>query len=108
MIRSLLFVASTIAMTTACGQQDYEAERQALVEELRLESRVAEEYGAPPLSETVLESIGKAPRHEFVPSSQQHLAYRNHPLPIGAGQTISQPYIVALMTQLADNLISSR
>ena len=102
MIRLLLFVASTIAMTTACGQPDYEAERQALVEELRLESRVAEEYGAPPLSETVLESIGKVPRHEFVPSSQQHLAYRNHPLPIGAGQTISQPYIVALMTQLAD------
>ncbi len=102
MIRLLLFVASTIAMTTACGQPDYEAERQALVEELRLESRVAEDYGAPPLSETVLASIGKVPRHEFVPSSQQHLAYRNHPLPIGAGQTISQPYIVALMTQLAD------
>ena len=102
MIKSLLFVAATFAMTTACGQQDYQAERQALVEELRLESRVAEDYGAPPLSETVLASIGKVHRHEFVPSSQRHLSYRNHPLPIGAGQTISQPYIVALMTELAD------
>jgi len=89
-------------MTIACGQQDYEAERRALVNELRLESRDAEEYGAPPLSDAVLASIGKVPRHEFVPESVRNQSYRNHPLPIGAGQTISQPYIVALMTELAD------
>jgi len=102
MTRPLLFVATTFAMTTACGQQDYATERQALVEELRLESRDAEDYGAPPLSDTVLASIGHVPRHEFVPQSVRHESYRNHPLPIGAGQTISQPYIVALMTELAD------
>jgi protein-L-isoaspartate(D-aspartate) O-methyltransferase len=101
MIRSLLLVATSFAMTAACGQQNYEAERQALIEELRAESRVAEDYGAPPLGEPVLASIGDVPRHEFVPASERHLSYRNHPLPIGAGQTISQPYIVALMTQLA-------
>jgi protein-L-isoaspartate(D-aspartate) O-methyltransferase len=89
-------------MTTAYGQQDYDRDRQALVAELRLESRAAVEYGAPPLSETVLASIGEVPRHEFVPASERYLSYRNHPLPIGAGQTISQPYIVALMTELAD------
>ena len=50
----------------------------------------------------VLEAMGKVPRHEFVPQAVQHLAYEDHPLPIGLGQTISQPYIVALMTQLAD------
>lgn len=49
----------------------------------------------------VMEAIGKVPRHEFVPPSLAASAYDNRPLPIGAGQTISQPYIVALMTDLA-------
>ncbi len=47
----------------------------------------------------VLEVFGKVPRHLFVDPSQQHMAYGDHPLPIGLEQTISQPYIVALMTQ---------
>ncbi len=89
-------------MTSACGQDSYESHRKALVEELRRDSLLAEEYGAPPLGDAVLEAIGKVPRHEFVPSTQRIYAYENHPLPIGAGQTISQPYIVALMTELAD------
>jgi protein-L-isoaspartate(D-aspartate) O-methyltransferase len=42
----------------------------------------------------------KVPRHRFVPAEHRHLAYVDGPLPIGSGQTISQPYIVALMTQL--------
>jgi len=49
----------------------------------------------------VLEVMGKVPRHKFVPESLIDQAYRDYPLPIGHGQTISQPYIVALMTQLA-------
>ena len=48
----------------------------------------------------VMTVMAKVPRHEFVPASQQDNAYQNHPLPIGHGQTISQPYIVALMTDL--------
>jgi protein-L-isoaspartate(D-aspartate) O-methyltransferase len=48
----------------------------------------------------VLRAMGKVERHRFVPASQQESAYRDYPLPIGEGQTISQPYIVALMTQL--------
>jgi protein-L-isoaspartate(D-aspartate) O-methyltransferase len=51
--------------------------------------------------ERVLEVMGKLPRHLFVPSDEKLRAYEDHPLPIGRGQTISQPYIVALMTQLA-------
>ena len=47
-------------------------------------------------------AMGKVPRHRFVPFPQQIFAYDNHPLPIGEGQTISQPYIVALMTDLLD------
>lgn len=49
----------------------------------------------------VLEVMGRIPRHRFVPASQREAAYSDWPLQIGAGQTISQPYIVALMTQLA-------
>lgn len=49
----------------------------------------------------VLEVMGRVPRHRFVPEDQQRRAYNDHPLPIGHNQTISQPYIVALMTQLA-------
>ncbi len=45
-------------------------------------------------------SLGTVERHEFVPARQQPFAYENRPLPIGHGQTISQPYIVALMTDL--------
>ena len=50
----------------------------------------------------VLEVLGRVPRHEFVPAAQRARAYANRPLPIGHGQTISQPFIVALMTQLLD------
>ncbi len=48
----------------------------------------------------VLEAMRKVERHRFVPESLAHLAYQDGPLPIGEGQTISQPYIVALMTKL--------
>lgn len=50
------------------------------------------------LSPRVLAVMGRVPRHEFVPEADQSLAYADRPLPIGYGQTISQPYIVALMT----------
>jgi len=49
--------------------------------------------------ERVLAAMGRVPRHLFVPESYRHEAYDDHPLPIGRGQTISQPYMVALMTQ---------
>ena len=53
-------------------------------------------------SKRVLNVMGRVPRHRFVPSDLQGMAYRDSPLPIGKGQTISQPYIVALMTQLVE------
>jgi len=52
--------------------------------------------------EDVLEAVRTVPRHEFVPEDQQEAAYGDYPLPIGFGQTISQPYIVALMTELLE------
>lgn len=52
------------------------------------------------LTEQVIKAIQTVPRHEFVPLKNRHQAYKNRPLPIGYGQTISQPTIVAIMTDL--------
>ena len=100
--RTSLLVTGCLALSSACGQASYDAQRQALIEDLRDDSRLAEEYGAPTLSERTLAVLGQVPRHEFVPDEQKRYAYQNRPLSIGAGQTISQPYIVALMTDLAE------
>jgi protein-L-isoaspartate(D-aspartate) O-methyltransferase len=63
---------------------------------------VAEQLAAPTRGIThrgVLQAMASVPRHEFVPESQRRRAYDDGPLPIGYGQTISQPYIVAFMTE---------
>jgi hypothetical protein len=54
------------------------------------------------LTSHVLKAMGNVPGHEFVPEREREHAYENRPLPIGYGQTISQPTIVALMTELLD------
>jgi len=54
------------------------------------------------LSERVMAAMGEVPRERFVPVTERRLAFNNGPLPIGCGQTISQPYIVALMTDLLE------
>lgn len=56
--------------------------------------------GVAEFSPPVMAAMGKVPRHRFVPAGQEAFACGNYPLPIGYGQTISQPYIVALMTEL--------
>ena len=78
------------------------AERHRMVEEIVSVARIASDAGRPVLDERVLAAMRKVPRHEFVPAEQKRAAYRNRPLPIGEGQTISQPYIVALMTDLLE------
>ena len=60
----------------------------------------SEEIGKKTLDPRVMRAMATVPRHLFVPSPLQGVAYENRPLPIGYGQTISQPYIVALMTDL--------
>ncbi|MCC8362956.1 protein-L-isoaspartate(D-aspartate) O-methyltransferase [Lysobacter sp. A6] len=97
------FLVLGIAIAATCGasasprQRDdaRAADRRAMVEEIR------GEHAATPIDRRVLDAIRRVPRHAFVPASQVSYAYDNRPLPIGYGQTISQPYIVALMTQLA-------
>ena len=68
------------------------------VDALYAETRA--ETGLVSMSPAVRAALGKVERHRLVPASQVPLAYRNHPLPNGSGQTISQPYIVALSTDL--------
>lgn len=62
----------------------------------------ADYTGRSKFSDKVMEAIASVPRHEFVDSEQVRLAYLNAPLPISASQTISQPYIVALMTDMLE------
>ena len=99
--RSMLLLAGGLALSNACGQISYGSQRQAMIKVLRNDSRLSEQYGTPPLRERTLAVLGQVPRHEFVPDEQKRYAYENRPLLIGARQTISQPYIVALMTDLA-------
>ncbi|MGD8567065.1 MAG: protein-L-isoaspartate(D-aspartate) O-methyltransferase [Gammaproteobacteria bacterium] len=74
-----------------------------MIREIINEVRFTRHYiGKDKLNERVMAAMESVPRHEFVPSNQQLLAYINGPLSIGHGQTISQPYIVALMTDMLD------
>ena len=79
--------------------QDFAARRADLVDEVR---RYADLSGDESFGDDVFQSLNTIERHKFVPSDQVPFAYENRPLRIGYGQTISQPYIVALMTELLD------
>lgn len=88
----VLFIGSFIlCISSTVAQVDYTTLRKKMVEEQIKERGVAD----PP----TLLAMGSVPRHEFVPSDLKRYAYQDGPLPIGKGQTISQPYIVAFMTE---------
>ena len=81
--------------------EGFDAARHKMVEEVITETYSTSSYsGIPALSPNVIAAMGKVERHRFVPSALIGAAYLNRPLPIGHGQTISQPLIVALMTDL--------
>lgn len=80
---------------------DYATERQRLIKEIEFNVKQTSKYlHKQKLDPRVLNSMQKVPRHEFVRNDLRPHAYENRPLPIGYGQTISQPYIVAIMTDL--------
>lgn len=88
---------------------DFTWQRQRLISEIAADAcRTAEMTGRQTFSDRVMKAIGSVPRENFVPSTALLKAYANRPLPIGHGQTISQPYIVALMTDLLDLAPSDR
>jgi protein-L-isoaspartate(D-aspartate) O-methyltransferase len=68
----------------------------------RMARDTAHETGRASLAPSVMAALGRVPRHRFVPPALGQLAYENTPLPIGQGQTISQPFIVALSTDLIE------
>jgi protein-L-isoaspartate(D-aspartate) O-methyltransferase len=81
--------------------QDFAALRQRMVAEVdAMYADTAAETGLRAMSLAVRGALGKVERHRLIPAGLAAQAYRNHPLPIGSGQTISQPYIVALSTDL--------
>jgi protein-L-isoaspartate(D-aspartate) O-methyltransferase len=97
---SLLLCIASGAEPMTSNDSSYASERTAMVSE----QIAARDVKTP----AILEAVRRVPRHRFVPPSEQQYAYRDMPLPIGQGQTISQPYIVALMTELVQPDASDR
>src|SRR3979411_2577936 len=99
----LLSVACLATVCFGIGQaaDSYQSLRRSLLEEIAEDVRNTAAYlNKRALDERVMAAMAAVPRHEFVPETERRHAYENRPLPIGHGQTISQPYIVALMTDL--------
>lgn len=84
-------------ITQSKANQWYEQQRAAMVQD-QIEN--PSDGRTPITNKNVLAAMGKVPRHWFVPVEYTHTAYHDGPLPIGHDQTISQPYIVAIMTEL--------
>jgi protein-L-isoaspartate(D-aspartate) O-methyltransferase len=85
------------------GEDPFEMPRQQMMAEIVTEAVLtADHTGRAAFSQRVLDAVSATPRHEFVPVELQSYAYLNRPLPIGYDKTVSQPYIVALMTDLLD------
>jgi protein-L-isoaspartate(D-aspartate) O-methyltransferase len=103
-MKKLLLLAFIAFACEAMAQEDAQCvpERAAMVETIRAYARLeADVLGPQGISERVLEAMGKTERHRFIPERSCSVAYTDAPVLIGHGQTISQPYIVALMTHLA-------
>jgi protein-L-isoaspartate(D-aspartate) O-methyltransferase len=84
-------------------ESDYVAERAAMVQTIEGYAHLAREIvGADGISPAVLDAMRRVERHLFVPDRRRAVAYLDRPVPIGFGQTISQPFIVALMTHVPD------
>jgi protein-L-isoaspartate(D-aspartate) O-methyltransferase len=83
--------------------ESFAALRRHMLAEIAAETiYVSARIGKAALAERVMDAMGSVPRHDFVPVELQPYAYANSPLPIGFDKTISQPFIVALMTDLLD------
>jgi len=94
---------------TVQAEEDYNMARKAMVGMIEDDVRSTRFYlDKEILDEKVMQMMAKVPRHEFVPENKRDYAYENRPIPIGHGQTISQPYIVAIMTDLLDLKPDSR
>ena len=99
----LMFAGKTLL------DDDYALSRRQMVDSIEADVRDTSLFlEKEALDPRVMEAMRRVPRHEFVKSSLRSLAYTNRPLPIGHGQTISQPYLVAVMTDLLKPVANAR
>jgi len=99
----ILLSFSLLPVSIIAEENEWRQMRERMIEEIKQDMYQARHYvGQAQFSERVLAAIGKVERHEFVPGYLRKRSYGNYPLPIGDGQTISQPFIVALMTEILD------
>ena len=101
-MKNVVFLALLLAFAVNADEADYSMARARMVDEVNYYATLARSAGEEVLNEDVMRSLATVKRHEFVPETVQSSAYENRPLPIGHSQTISQPYIVALMTDLIE------
>ncbi len=100
----VLSALTLVLAVSGSGSADpYEPLRREMIEKIQADVHLtSSRIGKRVLAPFVMDAMAKVKRHELVPETQRCHAYENRPLPIGYGQTISQPYIVALMTDLLD------
>lgn len=100
----LSFAATALtAADVAPADEAFADARRAMLDDIRAVSSAVAIGGEPQsITERTLAVLAEVPRHRFVPEERQNEAYENRPLPIGFGQTISQPYIVAVMTDVLE------
>jgi protein-L-isoaspartate(D-aspartate) O-methyltransferase len=105
-LRAIGLLAGVLAGSlpeAATSDDAYAKQRADMLADIAATARATgSETSRPRFSDRVMAAMGRVPRHRLVPPEQAAYAYENRPLPIGHGQTISQPYIVALMTDLLD------
>ena len=100
---SALFLLAVTHAGPSTAQDRHSAQRARMMGEIAAMAREnGSATGRPSFREAVMTAMGKVPRHRFVPVLQEAFAYENRALPIGEGQTISQPFLVTLMTDLLD------
>jgi protein-L-isoaspartate(D-aspartate) O-methyltransferase len=101
--RRRLIAAAALApwLARAGGEEPFKRERERMLDEIDTRMQLTAGWtGQPRLAPRVHHAIARVPRHRFVPLEERRLAYSDRALPIGEGQTISQPFVVALMTEL--------
>jgi protein-L-isoaspartate(D-aspartate) O-methyltransferase len=100
---AVVVVFAVMPVGPPAAQDPYATQRARMLADIAAMARESGgATGRPILSGAVMAAMGRVPRHRFVPATQHAAAYDNRPLPIGEGQTISQPFVVALMTDLLD------
>lgn len=105
MLLKYILISSILTFTlmhnAVVNAEDYSEQRRQMVTAIEKDVFLTEKsINKKSFNPVVMQAMGTVPRHEFVPERLRDRSYDNRPLPIGHGQTISQPYIVALMTDL--------